>query len=190
MRMLVLAAAAAACLFAGAAHAQDCGDPGSATAQPLQAKDVVIPGVEISIMLGLEPGSFPLKDIKAEKSPCKRADFQVGGVTWTLFGGKESQPARWATAGGKTDRVAFLAFMPWPADAAAWSEKRKADPRAEAAFERMAVVLVIAEGSQRKLYLVYDDVPDDARLIQLMAAALSGEVKPFGTYDVKKHSLV
>ena len=187
MRHLIMATAAATCLFAGAARADDCGDPGSTAAHLLPTSAVAVEGVHISILLGLEPDSFPLKDIRDERSPCRRIDFDVGGETWTLFGGKDSQPPRWAMSGRKTDRVVFLAYMPWPEDAAAWDRARAQDPAAEASFNRMAVALTVAEGDLRHVYVLYDDVPDDARLIMHLSGALAGEIAPFVTYDVKKN---
>ena len=185
MRKLFVAVALAAGLWAGGVQAADCGAQGSTSAEMVPASEFSGQGFAVGAMLGLEPKEFPHKEIGPGRASCRRLDFEVKGKTWTLFGGADGQPPRWATADGKLDRVIFLAWMPWPKDAEAWARSGSQ----EANFNRMAVAMTIAEGDLRKVYILYDDVPDDARLVILFRAALDGTLKPFATYNVRTHRL-
>lgn len=180
--------ALAACLIAQPAAA--CGDAGSATARILPAYRLDAPwysGLAVSLQLGLLPASYPAKDIGKVKSPCRRADFQAAGKTWTLFGDKEAEgPPRWATAGSDRKRIVFLALAPHPEAAYAWARTRKAGGGGDVSFDRWVWVLGVTDGANRRIFALYDDLPTDARLIDDMQAALEGRFPVLTTYDIKK----
>ena len=188
MRRLLFAAAGAL-LFAGMAEAADCGDPGSTAAALLPPEAVSAEGFFVSALLGLEPETFPSDDIRRQAAPCRRLEFKLGDEAWSLYGGADTTPPRWATSTARPGKVVFLAAMPWPEDALRWADARKRNPETEATFERLALALTIAEGDKRAVYALYDAAPDDARLVRHMAAALTGELQPFAVYDVRTNRL-
>jgi hypothetical protein len=169
-----------------------CGDPGSPTAQAVPAYRTDTPwysGLATSLRLGMLPDTYPARDIAKARSACKRADFQAGGRTWTLFNDEqnESAPPRWATAGGDRKRIAFLAFSPEPLAAYDWAKARAAsgDRSGDATFKTWVWVLAVTDGDRRRIYALYDALPEDGRLIDDMQAALEGRYPALTIFDVK-----
>src|SRR5215469_14800597 len=100
----------------GIATAAGCKDPGSPSAKTMDISgrdNDLLMGLSVALTMGLTPATFPEKDIAAVKTPCKRGEFSVGTVTYSLYGTGDLPP-RWAVATG-ANQIAFIAELPQPA---------------------------------------------------------------------------
>lgn len=182
MRKLISAAVAAIALaWAGsaAAAAPACKDTGSATANALSFDGVgedVTSGLEVSLVLGLEPESFPRADIAKARKACRRGDFDLNGERFEIFGDDKDTPPRWAI--GSKGRIAYLALIPDPIQAHQWMLAREKDPNAQPSFTTMLYALTVVQGDKRVVYAIYRRPPDDYRLSHAFQAALGGRWKP------------
>lgn len=192
MSRAVLAASLAACAVAPGCALADCNGAGSATAGPVYyytADEPVLAGLNASLVLGLEPSSFPAANILKAPQRCKRGAFTAMTDTWTLYGDDEGEPPRWATNTADASQVVFLAPMPSADEAGRWSEAQRRSPAnaSTAHFKTRMFALVLADGARRKVYGFYDAIPTDERLKQDMQAVLEGRTPYTIDYDTVAH---
>jgi hypothetical protein len=182
--------AAVTCLLASssAIAATPCKGAGSVSAKPVlyyTADAAVLDGLEVALQLGLEPATFPSRDIAKQPGACVHASFNAGGRIWTLYGDDEDTPPRWAQSDART--IVYLAAMP-PADQAhAWAEARRDHRTGEktVTFNGMMFALVAADGDKRRIFGFYEALPDDARLSRAMQSAIEGRTPAILGFDVK-----
>ena len=189
MRPTTLAAAAALFAIAGAAQAEPCKGAGSTSAKPIfyyTADDAMLDGLDLTLVMGLQPGSDPLADIAERTNACARTTFAASGHTWTLYGDDGDRSPRWTRA--PDDKTIFyVASMPAPDQVHAWAQAQRQHPTNEpsATFKTTIWVLVAADGDQRTVFGFYDQVPDDARLILAMQAAIGERTPAVLGFNVK-----
>ena len=121
------------------------------------------------------------------KWSCPRGDFIVGSVHWLVVSGDDGSdaPPRWAGS-PNPKRIIFLAAEPGPADAAAWYEKYQKDHTTPASFPNgFTYALGVTDGDRRLIYRIFSAVPDDARLVAAMKAAVVGSSRPIAIFNVK-----
>ena len=181
--------AASIMTVASAAGAAPCKGEGSAAAKPLlyyTADYATLDGLELTLLIGLEPATSPQADIAKLTDACVRTTFVSNSRTWTLHGDDADTFPRWATAPG-VSMIVYLAAMPPPDQVHAWAEEQRKRPTHEpsASFKSYIWALVAADGDQRHIFGFYDRLPDDARLIQAMQAASDGQTPPILGFDVK-----
>jgi hypothetical protein len=175
------------------ADAPPCKSAGSAAAKPMfyyTADDDVLDGLEVTLDLGLEPGTFPAQDIAKIKDACVHASFTASGKPWTLYGEDDETPPRWARTPGDATTF-YLAAMP-PADQAhLWAEaqRRHATGEKTVTFKGMMFALVATDGDNRRIFGFYDSLPDDARLTAAMQAAIEGRTPAIIGFNLKTRKM-
>lgn len=143
-------------------------------------------GFFVALVLGLEPESFPQKDIAEKKDPCSRGTFTVANDLFTVFG-EDKSPPRWASSPGNPSEIIYLASMPRPKPAYEWYEKQLKDKSTVPRFdnkESMMYALVAIEGTKREIFALYDKMPSDRQLLPIMCTALGGTLGVQATFDV------
>ncbi|MGD0190308.1 MAG: hypothetical protein ABSD74_06170 [Rhizomicrobium sp.] len=165
--------------------AASCKDTGSMSAKPLTFSETDVDtqtGLSVSFTFGLTPATFPLQDIGQTANPCKRGEFDVGAVTYQLFGTGDSPP-RWAGNANAPGRIVYVALLPKPAPALAAYQAQSNATSFQFKPGDMMFVLAITDGDARQLYRFYDAIPDDSTLAGDMCAALSGAWKPIASFN-------
>ncbi len=154
--------------------------------KPQDARD----GLTISFMLGLTPATFPAEDIKSYKSPCTRGTFKSADEDFSVFGGDDDSPPRWASTGASAP-IVFFAEMPRPAAALAWYAKYQKDSKTPANFKNgeMMYALTVAKGDERTVYGYFDQLPDDSRLLPLMSATLADSARLLAAFNAKTQTI-
>jgi len=133
-----------------------------------------------SYYLALSPAGEPENYLRKQNVRCKRTEFNVGTVSFALFGSDNSPVLRYALHDNDYTRMAFLALAPRP-DAAA-----SATPNGgNYSFKKseMIYMLGVTDGDDRQVFRYYDTIPTDAALAMDMCRALSGEDPVLGVYD-------
>jgi hypothetical protein len=188
---MILAMPSVAALLAIAANAEasPCKGAGSTTAKPIfyyTADDATLDGLDLTLVMGLDPTRFPPPDIARLTGACVRTTFVSNSRTWTLYGDDDDTFPRWVTAPG-VKTVVYLASMPPPDQVHAWAEAQRRHPTHEtsAAFRSYIWALVAADGDQRRVFGFYDQLPDDARLTQAMQAAIAGRTPAILGFNAK-----
>lgn len=166
-----LLAAAWALAAAGAARAADCAPPlppGGVIEVLGALADVGKLALAQSLRDGLSATSpdWPIPEIKSAP-PCRLAEFQARGATYSLSGGTGRLPPRWATSDGDS-WVAYLAVMP------SFVEGQ--------AREKM-YALVVTNQSMRHVAQLYSGIPSQAALVKDMAAALEQRLPLVADFD-------
>lgn len=138
-------------------------------------------GLPVSLLLGLDPATFPQKAIAEQTEACTRGEFEVGGKTYVVYGRDGGSPPRWAMIEGG-ERIAFLALMPPPAAALKWA-RSKDRTNAMSFSEPPVYALAVTVGDKRDIFGVFETIPGDAELASLFQRALDGSLKPFARYD-------
>jgi hypothetical protein len=172
-------------MIGGASASPACKGVGSTTAKPLDfanSDNDTLMGLTIALVYGLDPSTFPARDIAAEASPCKRGDFDVGSVTYSLYG-DEGLPQRWATDPNLSGRLVYIALLPRPGPALAAYRAQPNSSSVQFKPGDMMFVLAVTDGDQRRLFRFYDAIPDDSTLEADMCAALSGQLALLGQFD-------
>jgi hypothetical protein len=192
MRAKAIAAAACAgfvaiCGASGAWGAPACRDTGSAAVTDVwfdTSDQTVVKGLAVSLQLGLSPASSPSEDVEKNRDACRRGEFSVGKDHWEIFGDDKDSPPRWAI-GPDRKRIVYLAIVPDPIEAAAWSDKSRVDPKLPADFKKALYVVAVAEGDRRLIHHFSRVIPDDYHLAGYFKAALAPDAKPLAVYDAK-----
>jgi hypothetical protein len=190
MKMSWLALVVASVMTVGsAAGAAPCKGDGSTAAKPLlyyTADYATLDGLELTLLIGLEPATSPQAVIAKVTDACVRTTFVSNSRTWTLHGDDGDTFPRWATAPDEKT-IFYLASMPSPDLVHTWAEAQRKHPTHEpsATFKTSIWAFVAANGDQRSVFGFYDQLPDDARLIQAMQAAIDGRTPPILGFDVK-----
>lgn len=167
------------------ANAATCGDEGVAevghlTIDPHNAD--LVAGLGVSLLLGLNPDTFPANDIRNNRNPCHRGSFTVSGVRIEVFGDNNDLPPRWAI-GPNTARIAFLALVPDPLEALAWARSRAADDTSAQFSRPPYYVLAVTDGHRRQIYQIFTAIPADDLLAAAMRDAIEGTQAALAVFD-------
>ena len=184
--VLLIAALLACALVTPALSAPACKGHGDATNTnlALPAGGEVADGLKVALQLGVEPPTPIVESIRKNPDPCQRGFFKAGETRFNIFGDDGDSPVRWAVeAGGQ--RLVYLATIPDPIEALAWSKRRQADANAPALFTHSLYALVVADADRRLIYRYSRVIPDDYHLALYMRAALEGRWTPVSEYNVR-----
>ena len=132
----------------------------------------------VLITLGSDKPNWPLDEI-SKQTPCPIDSFTASGATYTLSGGTEWVPPRFARAEGRQDYV-FLAAGLSPEEGHDWFVK---SPRAaQITVKRPTFYLTLVRERARQVLRVYDGFPAAHELKADMAAAIEQRLERIAVY--------
>lgn len=138
-----------------------------------------IRGLNLGLMFGLTPLSFPQEQIAAAPDACSRGEFEANAEIYHVFGEAFDSPPRWAI--GSSDRIAYLALMPPPADTLEWARRGARGPisfRGESLY-----VLAVVNGDTRDVFAFFNGMPGDAQLTAAFKDAIEGRLPRIAIFD-------
>jgi hypothetical protein len=137
-------------------------------------------GLRLGLMFGLTPTTFPQEQIAAAADACTRGEFEATAEIYHVFGDDFDTPQRWAV-GSSSDRIAYLALMPPPADTLEWARRGARGPISFTGESLYA--LAIVNGDTRDVFAIFDGMPGDAQLATAFKDAIEGRLPRIAIFD-------
>lgn len=150
------------------------------------SQDFII-SLNVSLILALQPSTFPEAKIQELTDACTIGKFMSSEREYKVFGSNAGSPPRWALSESR-DRIAYVATAPPTKLAFEWySETGGKGPMR---FENPPIyILAVVNNEFRDVFAFLETLPSDDQLMRLFQAALDGDSKRLVRFNTKTNKM-
>ncbi len=150
------------------------------------SQDFII-GLNVSLILALQPSTFPEVEIQDLTDACTIGTFWSSEHEYKVFGSNAGSPPRWAVSESH-DRIVYVAIAPPTKVAFEWYSETGGKGPME--FQDPPIyILAVVNNEFRDVFAFLETLPSDDQLMGLFQAALNGKSKRLVRFNTNTNKM-